>query len=135
VNKRWVIVLENQIENLDSALKTITNVPVRYRFLNDELALTNARQTDLLHEIENSNFNAYEGYKKAKELQEIRMYRRELKNEIEIIEPLHKWCNEHKNIEVSLYKVKSSMEKIKDNKENWIYTSRVEQIKGVISNE
>jgi hypothetical protein len=130
-----VDILENQIENLDSALKTITNVPVRYKVLNDELALTNARQIDLLHEIENSNFNAYEGYKKAKELQEIRMYRRELKNEIEILEPLYKWCNEHKNIEVSLYKVKSSMEKIKDNKENWIYTSRVEQIKGVVSNE
>lgn len=127
--------MENHIEKLSNALDTIVNVPVRIKYLNDELALTNAKQTDLLHEIENSNFNAYEGYVKAKELQEVRMYRRELKNELDILDPLYKWCIEHKKIEVDLFKVKSSMEKIKENKENWIYTSRVEKCKEAKCNE
>ncbi len=50
----------------------------------EELDLYNLRQSDLLHMIENDKkFDACKGYKYAKELQQVREKRRELKNELE----------------------------------------------------
>lgn len=122
--------MNDNIEKLNTVIENITNIPKRYELLNSELDLTNAKQMDILHDIENSKFNACEGYKKIKELQDLRKHRRELKNEIDILEPLYKWYGEHKKIEVDLFKVKTTMERIKDNRKNWKYTSRVEQLEG-----
>lgn len=56
--------------------------------VNRALEIKEDEQQDLLHDVELSNFSAYEGYSIAKKLQEVRKERRRLKQERELAEML-----------------------------------------------
>lgn len=57
---------------------------------NDSITDLEREQEDILHELEFSKLNAVELMKMAKELKRIRTFRRELKNEREILFNLNK---------------------------------------------
>lgn len=62
------------------------NISAEYDRLYLEIGKCDLAQQDLLHKIENSTFNAAQGYKLAKELKEVREKRRGYKNDFTIIE-------------------------------------------------
>jgi hypothetical protein len=66
--------------------KLFNNISVEYDRLYLEIGKCDLAQQDLLHKIENSTFNAAQGYKLAKELKEVREKRRGYKNDFTIIE-------------------------------------------------
>ena len=53
-----------------------------------EIGKCDLKQQDILHKIENSNFNASQGYNLAKELKEVRELRRQYKNEMAVVEEI-----------------------------------------------
>lgn len=70
-------------------LKEIFNdVTSDYNRLLLEIGKCDLKQQDILHKIENSNFNAAQGYNLAKELKEVREIRRQYKNEMAVVEEI-----------------------------------------------
>lgn len=70
-------------------LKEIFNdVTSDYNRLFLEIGKCDLKQQDILHKIENSNFNAAQGYNLAKELKEVREIRRQYKNEMAVVEEI-----------------------------------------------
>lgn len=114
----------DHIENLNQALSFITSIETRFNALHQELNDINNKMCDLEHDIENSNFNACEGYQKAKALKELRQDRRKLKNEIDMLTKLHEWRQRNKSLEIELFKIQSQMKKLKEQQDNWIYIKR-----------
>lgn len=55
-------------------------------YLNQSLSLVDQEISDIVHYIEFNKFSACEGYKLAKMLQECRLRRREIKNQLKIVE-------------------------------------------------
>jgi len=66
----------------DQLLDTYNNIENSFKELSDKLSNIDMEEQKLLHEIENTNFNAYIGFLLAKQLKEIRMIRRNIKNEL-----------------------------------------------------
>ena len=64
-------------------------------------SLLDKELADIDHIIEFSNFNGYEGYLLAKRMKDILITRREIKNELRIMEEITKGFTEHKLSEVS----------------------------------
>lgn len=112
------------IENLSYVLKFINSIDTHFKDIHDELDSVNNKMCDLEHDIENSNFNACEGYRKAKQLKELRQTRRKLKNEIDMLVKLHEWHQRNKNMEIELFKIESQMKKLKEQQEHWTYIKR-----------
>lgn len=110
-------------------LKQIFNdVSAEYDRLYLEIGKCELEQQDLLHKIENSNFNAAQGYKIAKELKEVREKRRGYKNDFVIIEEVRN--NFVKRYDQQLSKVLESVTQI-NNKldhltENKVYVNRID---------
>lgn len=121
--------MQDNITKLSQTLEFLTQIPERYKFLDDELNITNAAQMDMLHEIENKSFNSDESNEEIETLKKIRQHRRIVKDEKAILEPLYAWYMQHSKIQIELFKVQKNMEKIKSSKENWTYTSRVKELK------
>lgn len=119
--------MHDPIEIIRTITDYIPYVLERKKELKDAIDEADKRQTDLLHEIENNNFSASEGYCKAKELQELRRQRRKLKNEYAVLEPLYTYLNNNKKLEIDLFKVRTTMQRIKEGKDNWIYTPRLQE--------
>ncbi|MCK9310339.1 MAG: hypothetical protein M0P99_08710 [Candidatus Cloacimonetes bacterium] len=53
-----------------------------FNILSNRLSQIDIEEQKVLHKIEESNFNAYQGYLFAKELKEVRAERRRIKNEV-----------------------------------------------------
>lgn len=114
----------NQINIIAS---TLTNAEEHWKELGEDLNNINNRLCDLEHKIENDNFNACEGYKLAKQLKEIRQERRKIKNEIAQLEPLYNYLQNHKQINIDMFKVKTQIDKIDYQQKNWAYKSRAKE--------
>ncbi|MDP5277162.1 hypothetical protein [Chengkuizengella axinellae] len=63
-----------------------------------EQAYCESEYNDIAHALELTNFNASEGYKLAKQMQESRLRRRQAKNMIEQLETLMKTFKKHKSL-------------------------------------
>lgn len=113
------------LDLITDILENLQYVPKRYAELNKNLSLVQGKITDLEHDIENNSFNAYQGYTMAKRLKELRIERRQIKNEIELLEQFNQFVQNNKKLEIDLFKVKTTMLKIKDRQDNWTYTPRV----------
>jgi hypothetical protein len=120
----------NIISNVEDFATLISGIEKQWDSLYDEIHNYDLKQCDLLHKIENSDrLGGCEGYKLYKELRDLRKERRLLKNRQAILEPLYEWALNNKKIGIDLYKVKSSMDKIKSQQDNWTYVSRTKDIK------
>jgi len=70
-------------------LKEIFNdITGDYNRLSLEIGKCDLKQQDILHKMENINFNAAQGYNLAKEMKEVRERRREFKNEFAVVEEI-----------------------------------------------
>lgn len=74
----------NIIEELTSISKSLNRVQDYMRRLDSQLSIQDQKQQDLLHLIENENLDTNQRYRIIKELKEIRIERRKIKNDIEI---------------------------------------------------
>jgi Mg2+ and Co2+ transporter CorA len=91
----------------------------------EEIHKTDCETGDLLHEIELTNFNAYEGYRLAKQLQEVRQRRRELKDTQEILQHLKDFYDNNKQLHITLFKLVKEMQKTKASQQNRSYIPRI----------
>lgn len=73
------------IDYTEQLLETCNSIRADIKTLQDQLSGCDRLQSDLLHIIENENFNAAQGYKLAKMLQDNRGTRRRIKNELETL--------------------------------------------------
>jgi len=78
----------NAKEYSNELLQLIDKIESEKVSLNKELSNYDITTSDILHQIELGNFNACEGYKLCKKLQEIRRNRRRIKYELEPINSL-----------------------------------------------
>lgn len=70
-------------EYSEKFLELYKQVEKDFKELSEEQRKYDLMEEDILHLIENNNFNVVNGYYYAKRLQEIRRARREIKNEVE----------------------------------------------------
>ena len=73
------------VETISSLLRTLNG---NKQHLNRMLSNIDQERQDVLHFLENYKFSASEGYMKAKQIKEISNRRREIKNELRMIETL-----------------------------------------------
>ncbi|MFU0790679.1 MAG: hypothetical protein ACFWT6_12070 [Virgibacillus proomii] len=76
---------------------SVRDIPKQYKYNCERIKQLENEQTDLLHLLELTKFNARDGYKISKRIQELRQERRKLKDEnsqLKHLEPiLSKWMN------------------------------------------
>lgn len=65
--------------------RKLTSIKSNREYLNQELSNVDMAICDILHYIEFNNFNACIGYKLCKVLKILRLYRRQIKNEFDVI--------------------------------------------------
>jgi hypothetical protein len=76
-------------KKLSNKMLDICNeIEIEAENLSKELSKYDLMEQDVLHMIESENFNAAEGYCLAKKLQDIRINRRNIKNEVQPIQTL-----------------------------------------------
>ncbi|MGE4274094.1 MAG: hypothetical protein AB7E31_14730 [Desulfitobacterium sp.] len=80
---------------------------------------------DLLHEVELTKFNAYQGYELCKKIQEVRHRRRILKDNIDMFRSIKELNDNNKNLKINLYKVIKAMEKVEEYQGQRVYHPRV----------
>lgn len=66
----------------DQLLSIYSSIEVSFKEISDKLSNIDIEEQKILHEIENTKFNAYKGFLLAKQLKEIRTERRKIKNEL-----------------------------------------------------
>ncbi|WP_407310548.1 hypothetical protein [Desulfosporosinus sp. SB140] len=91
----------------------------------DDLKSCEMETQDLLHEIELTKFDVFRGYKLAKQLQEIRQRRRNLKDTMEIMRNLKDFLDNNKQLKINLFKTLTTMEKAEENQGQRMYHPRV----------
>lgn len=74
-----------QIEELIKAIDTLNRFEEEKTSLIDKQSYYDLAEQDILHTIENDNFNASDGYKLAKKIKNLRGERRQVKNQLELI--------------------------------------------------
>jgi hypothetical protein len=123
----------NEIQtNVENFMKIIGNAEERYKFLCDEIEESNHKQQDCLHEIENSNLDVVRAYRKLTELKELRIYRRQLKEEKCLLEPVYKYVKDHKAVSIDLFKIKREIDKVSVGQEEKFYKYRAKDKHGEI---
>lgn len=80
---------------------------------------------DLTHALELINFNGVEGFKLAKQMKDNRVRRRDAKNLIEQLQPLHELMNRHQSFFKDLKKVHAQIETTIHSQQKRTYTPRV----------
>ena len=75
-------------EILKYMLVFFQDIDKRLQKLKEEQSITDIKQSDILHYIENHNLNASQSCKLVKQLKKVRKERREIKNEIDVIQSL-----------------------------------------------
>lgn len=110
------------IEYSNKVLKVYDEISKDFSILCDEQSKTDLMIQDILHTIENTNFNASEGYKYAKQLKDIRNGRRDIKNEHETLTIL---VQELKPVADKLRKINGTIAKLNEKQKTRIYIPRI----------
>lgn len=103
----------------------IRNIPKQYGHNQDKIKNLEDERQDILHLIELTNFNAYEGYKLSNELQRIQQERRKLKKENELLKPLIQPLSKMKGNLKHLDDAVGQIRKVKQNQQIKSYRCRV----------
>ena len=75
-------------EILKYMLVFFQDIDKRLQKLREEQSIADIKQSDILHYIENHNLNASQSCKLIKQLKKVRKERREIKNEIDVVQSL-----------------------------------------------
>jgi hypothetical protein len=106
-------------QHLQSVREIFINCPKKYDLCKEQLKKVDQEILDLLHVLEFTNFNAYQGYKLAKEIQNARNQRRILKNELEFLDEIISFNRyqkpSEKNISQSLGRIRE-LDKVQKNR-------------------
>jgi hypothetical protein len=113
------------IDSIKSFMETLNNVEKDWDSVYDDIGKCDQEISDLLHEIELTEFDHAEGNKLSEEIQKVRRRRRELKNYQEIMRHIKEFLERNKSLKMSLFRVLSSMERTRDYQMNRTYTPRV----------
>jgi dsDNA-specific endonuclease/ATPase MutS2 len=109
-------------------MECFNSITEEYNRIYLEVGKCNLKQQDLLHKIENSSFNAAQGYKLAMELKQVREQRRDCKNEMAVIQEIKN--NFVDKNESQLHDVFESAKAKNDTldqlKENKVYNNRID---------
>lgn len=117
------------MEDIVKALKSVRDVyvsfPKRLKLAEEELSKINQEIQDILHVLELAKFNASEGYKYARDIKELRLERRKLKDEIELLEKIQEFTAYPKASEKVINKTIGEINKVQTKFNNRFYTMRV----------
>lgn len=108
-----------------------------YERYSSELKHQDLLQQDILHAIENESFNASRGYVLAKMIQELRIARRKVKDELEPLTMLNDMfiAETMADLDTISTKIKNKEIILKDRDENKKYKSRTKEGKALIGNQ
>lgn len=114
---------------IEDLLKTILvffqDIDKRLEKLSKELSIADTKQQELLHYIENHNLNAVDSCKIIKLLKAVREERREIKNEINVVQSLKDtFVDKYKNkfIEKDLIQALKNLKELSEKQNNPSYT-------------
>jgi hypothetical protein len=104
-----------EVSEFESALQSVrdifVNYPKRVITNKEELVKIDNEIQDILHLIEMTSFSASDGYKYAKDLQRLRLARRKVKDDLELLAPIEEFLTfakpTEKIINTTLGKVRS----------------------------
>ncbi len=112
-------------ENIHAFVAFATDVLNRYNFNKTTITECDDKQQDILHFIELSdNLNAKEGYKKYKQLADVRRERRKCKLENELLEQVYQFFSANKPMLEQLKRIQGICRRDKDNLSNLRYNIR-----------
>ena len=105
---------EQMIPIIDAFAGLCETVQERKIILLDELSGYDTKIDMILHKIEYTKFNASDGYKTLREIQILRIERRQIKKQLAALNCFNDaWLQHNKNVSISLYKASKKL--IKDN--------------------
>lgn len=114
---------------IEDLLKTMLvffqDIDKRLEKLSKELSIADTKQQELLHYIENHNLNAVESCRIIKLLKTVREERREIKNEINVVQSLKDtFVDKYKNkfIEKDLIQALKNLKELSEKQNNPSYT-------------
>lgn len=114
---------------IEDLLKTMLvffqDIDRRLEKLSKELSIADTKQQELLHYIENHNLNAVESCRIIKLLKTVREERREIKNEINVVQSLKDtFVDKYKNkfIEKDLIQALKNLKELSEKQNNSSYT-------------
>jgi hypothetical protein len=111
-----------RIINITDSLKDIDE---RWSFLFDSIGKLDKENGDIIHEIENSNYDVRRANEIYKRFREVRKQRRIYKNEQELLKPLYEYYQRNKKAFNELTGIRNGIVNIKKMQDNWIYNKRV----------
>lgn len=120
--------LYQDVEQNALLLRTIImETPKTYE--NNKLAIEMCEKEiiDIEHVIELTSFHAARGYALAKEIQEVRIRRRKLKDQNELLAPLVEVVNRMKSFHNDMNKAIGDIRRIKQKQENRSYKMRIRE--------
>ena len=108
-----------------------------YKRYSNELKHQDLLQQDILHAIENESFNASRGYALAKMIQEVRIARRKVKNELEPLTMLNNMfvSETMEDLDTISTKIKNKDIILENIHENKVYRPRTEEGKKIVANK
>lgn len=112
-------------ELLKTMLVFFQDIDKRLEKLSKELSIADTKQQELLHYIENHNLNAVESCRIIKLLKTVREERREIKNEINVVQSLKDtFVDKYKNkfIEKNLIQALKNLKELSEKQNNPSYT-------------
>lgn len=110
---------------LKTMLVFFQDIDKRLEKLSKELSIADTKQQELLHYIENHNLNAVDSCKIIKLLKTVREERREIKNEINVVQSLKDtFVDKYKNkfIEKDLIQALKNLKELSEKQNNPSYT-------------
>jgi len=109
----------------------VNNINKEFNILSKKQSEYDTKLSEYYHQIENANFNACEGYKLTKQLQQLLRKRRIVKDELFRLNSLRQTLN-IVAMNNSIIKSKKNIEKSKKHsdqyKKNWKYTYTFEEV-------
>lgn len=123
VDRSKIIKEDLSIQYADNMLNLFHDIWNKWHEVKEQVDESNKRQVDLLHKIEAMEHSDEEGLSLLKELRELRIKRRELKNELEKLSVLTTFTRD--NIK-QLYLMKSEIESKIHFQEQWKYKFQTE---------
>lgn len=112
-------------EILKYMLVFFQDIDKRLQKLREEQSIADIKQSDILHYIENHNLNASQSCKLIKQLKKVRKERREIKNEIDVVQSLKDtFVDKYKNkfIEKDIIQALKNLRQLEEKQNNPKFT-------------
>ncbi|MCY7865960.1 hypothetical protein P8918_12955 [Bacillus spizizenii] len=113
------------IKSIKNFLETLNKIENNWDSVYEEIGRSGLEISDLIHEVELTDFDPVEGIHLAEEIKKARRHRRELKDYQEVIRHMKEYLDRNKSLKINLFKVLTAMERTREAQCNRTYTPRV----------